>query len=195
MHTFEEEANELESKKNDLYLDIQGLAKTENEKKLDDLFSKHSLKINSLIGNCQAYITEKEDKEREHLEQKVFEEMIEKKLEEEYNDSLKTGRTNFAYLYEKNKQGILLYPRMKTEVKPWSPEHGWVIDRFPETSGRYLLSHATDPETEARRTLIQESFLKEGEIQRELIPGPFKTPLTFLVISLGFFYKFWANLN
>ena len=190
----DERADEGDNKSS-LYQDIQGLARAENQKILDQLFANHNLELGKLVGRCQAFIMDKEEQKHEETEQKKFEAMIEKKLEEEYTESLKAGRTNFTYLYQKNKQGILLYPRMRTVMRPWTPEYGLAIERVPETGGRYLLSHSTDPETEARRTQIQESFLREGEIESQIIPGPFKTPLTYMVISLAFFYKFWNNLN
>lgn len=175
--------------------DMIGLAKSENERLLDRLFAEQDEKLAKLAGLGRTAVLAQNEAKLEAQEQAEFRQFIEKKLEEEYTESLKQGRNNFTYLHEKNKQGILLYPPMKASIRPWSSEKGFDIERAPMKGGRYMLSHAMDPETEARRNMIQESFLREGEVKREFFLGPFKTPLVFLGISAAFFYKFWSNVK
>ena len=172
-------------------MDLSKLLRSNIERKVLDTLQAKDFEANRGIGLLRSRMEQKEEMQKEIVEEQQFETFIAKRLEAEYQDTIKNDGRNFNFLYEKNKQGLLLYPPTQLKMQGWN-DSDWDVERVMDKRTKFLVDPSIDEE---RQKLIQNSFLKEGEIQRSLIPGPFEEPMLYLGISAAFLFKFWNLLE
>ena len=180
---------------NSLSDELNKIYRSNLEKKISRRFDIEEKKIRAKAREVNDRLEkEQENREEEKLD-KEFDEFIAKRLEDEYKDENKINTKNFNYLYEKNRQGILLYPPVSVSVEGWSSE-GLILRRQVDRRIKSLLEpYGSEGGVDMQRKVVYESLLKEGEIQRSLIPGPFQTPAIYLAVSAAFIFKFWRSLE
>ena len=109
---------------------------------------------------------------------------------------------NFAFIYNQNlSKSIYIFPRISYEVTLSPKKNGKSeLTRFANVfeSDRYLINPYEEGNskrlTSKKIESITDKFLEEGKINRDIIPGPYREPLFYLVVAGAFFYKFISKL-
>ena len=174
--------------------EINKLFKQRLEKKVQLRFDAENAELTKRILEVNQTIRREQEEKEEALRDLEFTRFIERRLDDEYKDTNKLANKNFNYLHDKNCQGFLLYPPVNVTVDGWSGGR-LMIRREVDRRKKFLLEPFESSEDDQQKKIIHESLLKEGEISRSLIPGPFQAPLMYLGISVAFFIKFWKNLE